>query len=595
MIVLQLLLLIVNHKISARSSTEAYLSQVISILDSNKKEELTLLSSVKADYRILAQAVAYYIDIDPNLLDDPNEMKKLASLLAIDEIHVINETGTIIAGTNPQYYGYNFDSGEQISYFKPMLTDKSLTLCQDLTPNTADGRLMMYAATWNEEGSFIVQIGVEPTRLIDLFESNEIENVAKDMAFTEDTILFIADRKTGYIKGTSDLEYLTLNLQDLTDINIFSYEELTSLSNVSLQNKFSNYYCSITSYEDYIVAIYMSHSTYTDSTLASLLIVTVYLVLASIIILFIVRRLFETREQSMEHLQIFASMSEIYYSLHLIDLDKNVAVEYTAKNQVKENFESGNTKQADKTMEKIMHATMSDDYLERGIHFSDITTLKERMKNKKTISAELLGRNVGWIRMVFITITEKDGIPSKVICATQIIDEEKKMTESLYQKSYTDELTKCFNRRAYDNDILTYLDHSEYTDFAYVSLDLNGLKTVNDTLGHEAGAELIRGGVECMNESFGSHGKIYRIGGDEFVALLFVDGDLMKLLTDDFDRKINNWHGELVKNLSISYGYVLSSEARGKSMAEIANLADKRMYESKSNYYKMNGLERRKT
>lgn len=52
----------------------------------------------------------------------------------------------------PKYYGYNFDSGEQIEYFKPMLTDKTLTMCQDVTPNTSEGKEMMYAITWNEAG-----------------------------------------------------------------------------------------------------------------------------------------------------------------------------------------------------------------------------------------------------------------------------------------------------------------------------------------------------------------------------------------------------------------------------------------------------------
>ena len=40
-----------------------------------------------------------------------------------------------------------------MQYFKPMLTDKELTMCQDITPNTAEGKKIMYAITWNEDGT----------------------------------------------------------------------------------------------------------------------------------------------------------------------------------------------------------------------------------------------------------------------------------------------------------------------------------------------------------------------------------------------------------------------------------------------------------
>ncbi len=53
------------------------------------------------------------------------------------------------------------------------------------------------------------------------------------------------------------------------------------------------------------------------------------------------------------------------------------------------------------------------------------------------------------------------------------------------------------------------------TEWAYISLDLNGLKQANDSLGHSAGDELICAASNCMKFAFTSYGKIYRIGGDE--------------------------------------------------------------------------------
>ena len=52
--------------------------------------------------------------------------------MSIDEIHIFDKTGKIYSGTVPKYYGYNFNSGKQIGYFKPMLKNKTLTMCQDV-------------------------------------------------------------------------------------------------------------------------------------------------------------------------------------------------------------------------------------------------------------------------------------------------------------------------------------------------------------------------------------------------------------------------------------------------------------------------------
>jgi len=62
-----------------------------------------------------------------------------------------------------------------------------------------------------------------------------------------------------------------------------------------------------------------------------------------------------------------------------------------------------------------------------------------------------------------------------------------------------------------------------------------------------------------------------------------------------WDNQIKNWKGKHINEISVSYGYVLSSEVEGKTICDISNLADKRMYEAKERYYKEKGIERRRT
>lgn len=175
--------------------------------------------------------------------------------------------------------------------------------------------------------------------------------------------------------------------------------------------------------------------------------------------------------------------------------------------------------------------------------------------------------------------------------------QEQKVTRELEVKrktSVTDELTGMYNRRAYEKDCKN-IQLGNYTkDIIIVMMDINGLKLVNDTLGHSAGDELIMGAAKCMQTTFGKIGKIYRTGGDEFVALLHCSKDQLKEELVTFDHIIAKWKGENVKELSISKGVVVCAEHSAISFAEMEHLADKRMYVDKDLYYKKSGLNRRK-
>ena len=168
---------------------------------------------------------------------------------------------------------------------------------------------------------------------------------------------------------------------------------------------------------------------------------------------------------------------------------------------------------------------------------------------------------------------------------------EKFEKEALIYTSNTDELTKCLNRHAYEQDI-NKLDLDE--EWIYISLDLNGLKRVNDSRGHAAGDELIVAAAECMKKAFGAYGEIYRIGGDEFVVCMTKQVQQFEEVLRVFETSVQNWHGELADTLSISYGYVYSTEQAWKNIHEVSKLADQRMYACKAHYYRQPGRDRRR-
>ena len=163
----------------------------------------------------------------------------------------------------------------------------------------------------------------------------------------------------------------------------------------------------------------------------------------------------------------------------------------------------------------------------------------------------------------------------------------------LFEMSYTDKMTGCANRRAFEADFARYEQASPGVDFVYVSADVNGLKKVNDTLGHAAGDELLCGAAECMNRHFKEFGKLYRTGGDEFIALLHIEKSRRKGVFEDLQKSVSRWKGTLVDSLSLSVGYASAEENPELSMADLALQADQVMYAAKRDYYQQSGKDRR--
>ena len=170
----------INNKNTAKMS-EVLLDRVVNVIEKNEDDEKNMITSLKEDYIVRAKAVAYIINANPDAENNVDELKKIANLMSVDEIHLFDTTGKIYSGTIPEYYGYNFDSGDQMEYFKPMLEDKTLTMCQDVTPNTSEGKKMMYAITWDDTGTRMVQVGIEPVRLLNEVKQNEISSIVENM------------------------------------------------------------------------------------------------------------------------------------------------------------------------------------------------------------------------------------------------------------------------------------------------------------------------------------------------------------------------------------------------------------------------------
>lgn len=172
------------------------------------------------------------------------------------------------------------------------------------------------------------------------------------------------------------------------------------------------------------------------------------------------------------------------------------------------------------------------------------------------------------------------------------MDEENKRGEYLLQISLTDGLTQLNNRRCYDADVSKYGDACPEDDFVLFSMDINGLKTANDTMGHAAGDELIVGAATCILQTVGEKGKAYRVGGDEFIVIYH--GEDYKEIWTTLSKRIEEWHGVYNKKLSLAIGYAASRDYPGVNISCLENHADQMMYAEKERYYTEEGHDRRR-
>ena len=162
-------------------------------------------------------------------------------------------------------------------------------------------------------------------------------------------------------------------------------------------------------------------------------------------------------------------------------------------------------------------------------------------------------------------------------------------SEAMRKLAYVDALTGIGNRTAFDLacDILEERKDEEGFDFLMVCFDVDDLKAVNDNYGHEAGDKHLVAASRVLQAAFGDIGEVFRIGGDEFDALISGDdplkkyGEALKRLRK-LEDQYNNENPE--NKLRISCGTCLLSETENRTIREVSVMADAAMYRDKESH-----------
>lgn len=161
------------------------------------------------------------------------------------------------------------------------------------------------------------------------------------------------------------------------------------------------------------------------------------------------------------------------------------------------------------------------------------------------------------------------------------ISERKLMEEKLKYLSFHDQLTGLYNRN-YFEEIALPITANNHTTVGIIVCDVDRLKNVNDTLGHQQGDKVLQGVATVLRRCFAENEIVARIGGDEFVVVLFdiSSCEIEKIKQQIYDQ-INTFNLEnLNSNLSMSIGVAVSRESP-MNISNLFNEADSNMYYEK--------------
>ncbi|MEJ2738896.1 MAG: GGDEF domain-containing protein [Dehalococcoidia bacterium] len=186
---------------------------------------------------------------------------------------------------------------------------------------------------------------------------------------------------------------------------------------------------------------------------------------------------------------------------------------------------------------------------------------------------------------ITIVTDEHENITGAVISGDDI-SEYKRIEATLRDLTFIDELTGLYNRRGFLTLARQHMNISNRTQKEILLLfaDIDGMKKINDTLGHQQGDKALIDTANILKKTFRESDIIARIGGDEFVVLAMGKEDNDATVLQERLNKnlqLHNTHEDRPYCLSISMGVTTYQSPNAYTVNVLMSHADKLMYEHK--------------
>lgn len=152
-----------------------------------------------------------------------------------------------------------------------------------------------------------------------------------------------------------------------------------------------------------------------------------------------------------------------------------------------------------------------------------------------------------------------------------------------HQMAFTDSLTELGNRNAYETSCVRMAhDFDSVRSLCLILFDLNGMKRVNDTWGHLVGDRLLKDFASILRETMPPTAKLYRYGGDEFIAALHdVSLSDVRKCQQNLEQCIERYNEGNEIHMSAAWGHAFFNPETDHGLSEIVKRADVMLYAMK--------------
>ncbi len=527
----------------ARENASAAFVQIGQVIRENKTALLEAEEGYRETCLKSAEAIAYMIQQNPDILGDVEEFRRIAVMIEVDEIHIFDTTGRIFTGSHPEYYDFTFDSGEQIGFFRPLMTDKSLRLCQEITPNTAEGKLVQYSALWSSDERFIVQVGMYPDTILALTEKNELSYIFTLLQGSAGISLYAIDTTNGVILGSTAGSDTGKSLEQL-GVTVEKIEHCRRGAHINISGVDS--FCVAQNVEGALIAYVIANDTLYGNIGAYTGTLTVCLLLLIMVFVFMMTRMYrryisDAIDGINEKLRIVSAGNleervDIQTTLEFDELSKHInrmvgsLLSYTSKmgavldrtNMPIGVYEYNPEMRTVRYTEHIPEifgkssqevAALSADH-HRWQVFMD--SLKAEPVSRMENTYRLPGERERYIQLEeIVDALEVLGIVMDVTEATR------NLREAQTERDF-DPLTGLYNRGGLERQ-LQALRETE-TDLGYgmlVMIDSDDLKYINDRYGHAVGDLYLKRTADLISGFGTGEGLSAHLSGDEFLMLRY--------------------------------------------------------------------------
>ena len=583
------------------------IEQVIHTLENNQTELALMNENLDEDYLTRARAAAYVLDRIQEVSMDVAQMKYLADLLNVDEVHVIDENGYIVFSSVSKYIGIDMDNHEQTRAFLALLENggEDAYLIQDAMPNAAENKIMKYVGVARKGQKGVVQVGFEPTRQMEAELRNTYEYIFSKFPTDVGEEFFVVDRETGMVLGHSG----GMN----RDFKAHYYQIdrlLGGLEGTFIENGQGKYMFVVSSeYEEVLICAALPGEVIINKLMGNTFNTFIYLFFVEMAVILLLNYLVQKKvidgiHQIIQNLSViakgnfdttvsvcgnreFEQLSEgINHMVRsIVSLSNRIsaiieisgiplgAFEY--KRGRRHVFVTSGVKEllelsGDKADMLYKNSSMFDEYIRELL--------------KKSIADEKDVVQVGKTKYVRIHMSETaEGYLGVITDVTHDIMEKRQMK---YENTH-DPLTGLYQFKHFKQLAAeTMKNMISGTVCGMVMLDLDYFKTINDTYGHNAGDRYLQEFSSVMKSMPSDHFITARRSGDEFCMMLFgcKDRDEIIYWLDLFYKTVGLRQVPLSetqsKSISVSSGLAWTGDS-DESIYELLGHADEALYEVK--------------